>query len=451
MSLMNSQQQSDAVQDTEALSLFKQLPDDAASQSTASTLVQSPVTLEQTGVSPTLLMDLLIKQMYLAQVSTIESLCQSICLPGRLVQELLMQAKQMMWVENRAASAQARFSLSGSGKSYAESALQQSGYTGPSPVSLQTYQKVVKAQSHRNTQITRSLVDTKLADESFEPQTLDAIGMSLNSTKPVLLYGLPGTGKSYLCRQLIKVFDDSIYMPYAVEVNQKIIQLYDPQVHHRLTVSEQHADLRYQQIQRPLIVTGGELTLDMLEVSFDHAARLYKAPLQMKANNGVLLLDDLGRQRLSPTALINRWIIPLEENKDYLSLSDGTHFEVPFELMMLFSTNLAPKELVDDAFLRRLGYKIKMHPMSLERYLALWHQVSDSLGLECDESVMSYLLTECHGRHNRHFLPCYPRDLLNIVKDATLFWQLPPTVTPELIDNAWRHYFVTATKGQDDE
>ncbi|MCU7554877.1 AAA family ATPase [Alteromonas sp. ASW11-19] len=421
------------------------LPSAAQAGAARPDFLQKPVTLEATGLSRPLLLELLLKHLYSQQVATLESLVHSMRLPGTLIQALITEAKDMMWVENRAASIQARFSLSGSGKLHAEKALQYSGYSGPAPVPLASYQHSVKRQSHRNTQITRALLDTKLAGESFENEALEAMGMALNSSKPVLLYGLPGTGKSYLCRQLIKVFDDDIYQPVAVEVNNQIIQLFDPQVHE---LCEQPSpgtiDTRYQKIRRPLIVTGGELTLDMLEVSYDVTRHLYKAPLQMKANNGVLLLDDLGRQQVSPSALFNRWIIPLEEHKDFLSLSSGVHFEVPFELAMLFSTNLDPHELIDDAFLRRLGYKIQMRPLPQDKYTALWNRVSSNLGLECAPETFDYLLTTYHEQQAKPYLPCYPRDLLGIVKDATHFHELPPTVTPALLDDAWRHYFVTS-------
>lgn len=404
-----------------------------------------PTTLQGTGLSTSLLMDLLIKHLFVQQVATLEALVKAIALPGKLIQELLAEAKQMMWVENRAASTQGRFSLSGSGKVQAEKVLQHSGYIGPAPVPLKEYQKLVETQSHRHTHVTKSLMTLKLSGESFESDALEAMGMALNSIKPVLLYGLPGTGKSYLCRQLIKVFDDDIFQPVSVEVNNQIIQLYDPQLHE---LCEQPAqgqfDARYQKIKRPLIVTGGELSLDMLDVSYDNVRHLYKAPMQMKANNGVLLLDDLGRQQVTPSALFNRWIIPLEEQKDFLSLNSGVHFEIPFELVMLFSTNLNPEELVDDAFLRRLGYKIQMRPLSKEGYRTLWFRVCNNFELQCEAHVLEYLIATYHQPESKPFLPCYPRDLLSIVKDATRFHQLPSEVTPELLDDAWRHYFVTA-------
>jgi hypothetical protein len=194
--------------------------------------------------------------------------------------------------------------------------------------------------------------------------------------------------------------------------------------------------------QRPLIVTGGELSAAMLEVNFDATTRTYKAPLQLKANNGILLLDDLGRQKIAPVQLFNRWIIPLEERRDFLSLPNGLHFEIPFELILLFSTNLAPQDLVDDAFLRRLGYKIKFTPMSLPLYQQLWFKTCDEYQLDCDEELFSYLVEQRHYVDQKEFLPCIPRDLLSIVSDQIKFNQLEPKVTQALLCFAWQHYFV---------
>ncbi|MCW8109362.1 AAA family ATPase [Alteromonas ponticola] len=427
------------------LNLFSASQTDAAPPSTALGGITKPVNLSNLGIGRPLLLDLLLKHILQQQVATLESLVATLCIPGKLILELLAEAKQMMWVENRASTAQARFSLSGSGRQCAEHLLLQSGYIGPVPVPLSQYTQVVQAQSHQNIRVTQAFMQERLAGESFESDALQAMGMALNSNKPVLLYGLPGSGKSYLCRQLIKVFDDEVMQPYAVEVNNQIIQLYDPQVHQLvLHPTETLQDTRYQLIKRPLVITGGELTLDMLEVSYDNIRHLYKAPLQMKANNGILLLDDLGRQQVSPAALFNRWIIPLEERKDFLTLSSGAHFEVPFELVMLFSTNLNPAELVDDAFLRRLGYKIQMQPLSQQQYQQLWQRVSGEYGLRCATDEFDYLVTTYHAARSIPFLPCYPRDLLGIVRDAVRYNSLPHVVTTDLLDNAWRHYFVNA-------
>ena len=295
-------------------------------------------------------------------------------LSGGIIQILLDQAKTLNWLENRQStrSGQMRYALSVLGISEAEKAFKQAGYLGIAPVPLKQYCDVCLQQTSRNTVVVKELLQQRFSELMFSEELIATIGPALNSSKPILIYGAPGVGKSYLCRHLNLLFGDDVLIPSAIEINNIIIQVYDPQLH-VLSTSEQQQhsgdaslvsltqgyDPRWHLCQRPLMVTGGELTAEMLEVNFDATNITYKAPLQLKANNGILLLDDLGRQKISPVELFNRWIIPLEERRDFLSLPSGLHFEIPFELILLFSTNLAPQELVDDAFLRRLGYKIK--------------------------------------------------------------------------------------------
>ncbi|MEH6453816.1 MAG: AAA family ATPase, partial [Psychromonas sp.] len=194
--------------------------------------------------------------------------------------------------------------------------------------------------------------------------------------------------------------------------------------------------------KRPVIITGGELTLDMLEVRFDQNSKLYQAPLQLKANNGILLLDDLGRQKVSPKALFNRWIVPLEERRDFLSLQSGQHFETPFELLLLFSTNLSPNDLIDDAFLRRLGYKIPFAGFNKEEFKHIWDLECDAKGLSCEPETFDYLSDNLLTLHNKDFLPCYPRDLISIIDDQIVFNKLPANINKELLNFAWHSYFV---------
>jgi len=289
----------------------------------------------------------------------------------------------------------------------------------------------------------------------FSDDLIATIGPALNSSKPILIYGAPGVGKSYLCRHLNLLFGDDVLIPSAIEINNIIIQVYDPQLHVLSTIEQQQVqadaklvnlahgyDPRWHLCQRPLLVTGGELTAEMLEVNFDATNLTYKAPLQLKANNGILLLDDLGRQKITPIALFNRWIIPLEERRDFLSLPNGLHFEIPFELILLFSTNLAPQDLVDDAFLRRLGYKIKFEALTVELYQELWFKTCDDYQLHCHPDMFTYLVEQRHYVDQKDFLPCLPRDLLSIVSDQVKFNQLAPVVTQSLISFAWQHYFV---------
>ncbi|NQY48376.1 MAG: AAA family ATPase [Colwellia sp.] len=422
-------------------------------------MAKRPSTIKETGLSEQLLLQLLIKHILVAHVVGVRLLAEKMALSGGIIQNLLDNAKSLNWLENRQSSksGQMRYALSALGATEAEKAFNQGGYLGMAPVPLQQYSNLCIEQTSRNTVVVKELLQQRFSQLMFSPELISTIGPALNSTKPILIYGAPGVGKSYLCRHLNLLFGDDVLIPAAIEINNIIIQVYDPQLHILSTNGSQHDnddaklvslaqgyDPRWHLCQRPLLVTGGELTAAMLEVNFDATNRTYKAPLQLKANNGILLLDDLGRQKISPVELFNRWIIPLEERRDFLSLPNGLHFEIPFELILLFSTNLAPQDLVDEAFLRRLGYKIKFEALSVELYEKLWIKTCAEYRLDCDHNIFNYLVEQHHYVDKKDFLPCLPRDLLSIVSDQIKFNQLTPVVTQELLCFAWQHYFVKA-------
>lgn len=415
-------------------------------------LAPRPATLSETGLSASLLLDLLVKNLQVGGVYTLRELCEKLALAGGIVQELLEQAKGLSWVENKQSSSdgQMRYALSNLGDLQADKARLKNGYIGRAPLPLAQYLNIARIQSSRSAPLSKSELDKAFNKLTFPEELIEKIGPALNSTKPILIYGHPGTGKSYFCRHLNLVFGDQVLIPYALEVNNEIIQIFDPEIHQttyqsnssellKLTTS---FDQRWLLCRRPVIVTGGELTLDMLEVRFDHNARTYQAPLQLKANNGILLLDDLGRQKVSPKALFNRWIVPLEERRDFLSLQSGQHFEVPFELLLLFSTNLAPKELIDDAFLRRLGYKIPFTGLNKAQFKVIWDQECEANGLHCQPQQFDYLVEQLLLVNKKEFLPCYPRDLLAIIHDQIAFNNLKPEVNQAQLDFAWQSYFV---------
>ena len=415
-------------------------------------LAPRPSTLKETGLSANLVLELLVKHLQVGGVYTLRELADKLTLSGGIVQELLEQAKDLAWVENRQSSAdgQMRYALSNLGDLQAEKAFLKNGYLGCAPVPLGQYLQVARIQSNRSAPLSKTELDKAFNELTFPAELLEKIGPALNSTKPILIYGNPGTGKSYFCRHLNLVFGDQVLIPYALEVNNEIIQIFDPEIH-QTTYHSDSSDLlkltnsfdqRWQLCRRPLIVTGGELTLDMLEVRFDHNSRTYQAPLQLKANNGILLLDDLGRQKVTPKALFNRWIVPLEERRDFLSLQSGQHFEVPFELLLLFSTNLSPKELIDDAFLRRLGYKIPFTGLDKAQFKAIWDQECAANQLNCADMQFEYLVEQLLLANKKEFLPCYPRDLLAIIHDQVAFKNLKPEIDQALLDFAWQSYFV---------
>lgn len=415
-------------------------------------LAPTPATIKETGLSTSLLLDLVVKHLQIAGVYTLRELAEKLALTGCIVQTLIDQAKTLAWVENRQSNndGQMRYCLSYLGNMQADKAFMKNGYLGCAPLPLAEYIRVANIQSSRAAPLSKPELDAAFDNLTFPEELIEKIGPALNSTKPILIYGKAGTGKSYFCRHLNLVFGDQVLIPYAIEVNNEIIQIFDPEVHHTSVQTDnidllkvnKRFDQRWLLCQRPVIITGGELTLDMLEVSFDNNAKMYKAPIQLKANNGILLLDDLGRQKVSPSALFNRWIVPLEERRDFLSLQSGAHFEVPFELLMLFSTNLSPNELIDEAFLRRLGYKIPFFGLNKKQFKEIWYQTCQSLGLHCSSENFEYLINNLLIAHCKDFLPCYPRDLISIIDDQIVFKKSPENITKELLNFAWQSYFV---------
>ena len=415
-------------------------------------IAPKPKTITETGLSESLLLELITKHLFNGGVLTKEQLVKRLCVSGGIVQELLSESKKLSWVENRQSTldGQMRYALSAAGEIHAKQAFSKNGYVGPAPIPLTQYSKVCLKQTSRGKSITLGMLQEGLKQLILPKDLIHKIGPALNSNKPVLIYGPPGTGKSYLCRHLNLILGDLVLIPYAISINNEVIQVFDPELHHRaedtmLSPSlklQDGYDPRWIKCKRPLRITGGELTAQMLEVQFDNHSRTYMAPLQLKANNGILLLDDLGRQKISAKQLFNRWIIPMEERRDFLALQTGEHFEIPFELVLLFSTNLEPKELVDEAFLRRLGYKIHFDALNEELYKKVWFQVCDELEVKCDEQMFKHVIQDYHHQNNKPLMPCYPRDILSIVADQIKFLQLSPHVTPELIKTAWSTYFV---------
>ncbi|WP_228290810.1 P-loop NTPase family protein [Shewanella cyperi] len=415
-------------------------------------LAKRPTTVAETGLSEALLLDLLVKHIFTSGVLTKEVLVNKMAITGGILQYLLDTAKKLAWVENRQTTAdgQMRYALSLAGELHAKQAFARSGYLGLAPIPLAQYVPICRKQSSRANPITLDMLQQGLKGLVLPRDLLHKVGPAMNSCRPVLIYGPPGTGKSYLCRHLNLALGDDVLIPYALAIGNEIIQVFDPELHHSVEVAVNHNPLdlaqghdpRWIRCHRPLRITGGELTAEMLEVRFDNHSRTYMAPLQLKANNGILLLDDLGRQRISTKQLFNRWIIPMEERRDFLGLQSGEHFEIPFELILLFSTNLDPRELVDEAFLRRLGYKIHFDALDEDLYRQIWFRVCDELKLSCTEEVFRYLLREYHQGCNKPLIPCYPRDLLGIISDQVHFMKLEPVVTQSLIDSAWSIYFV---------
>ena len=421
-------------------------------------VADKPVSLEEVGISLPLLQSLVVKHLSDGDVLTLNNLADRLALPGNLVQQLLDKCKQESLVENKQTTSdgQMRYTLSHTGREQAETAFLKSGYLGPVPVPLDQYWQVCKAQSSRHQTMTRPRIEKALEELVLPHRLMEEIGPALNSRRPVLIYGPPGTGKSFLCRHFNLVLGDDVLVPHAICIGQAIIKVFDPQIHElhetddiqvgdALLLNQGH-DERWHRCRRPLLVVGGELTQDMLNVHYDSNSRTYHSPIGLKANNGILLIDDLGRQQITPKEIFNRWIVPMEESRDFLSLPSGEHFDVPFEQILLFSTNLDPQELVDDAFLRRLGYKIEFSALKADQYIDIWRQNCEQLELNFDTSLCDWLINTLYARTGKPLLPCHPRDLLSIVADQISYNELPSVVTQQLIERAWSIYFVNSAR-----
>jgi predicted ATPase with chaperone activity len=415
-------------------------------------LAPRPRNIEETGLTVDFIASLASKHLHVNGIADLQQLSENMALAGNILEIVLNELRRQNRVEILAASHSStgeRYALTDKGVAEALLALHKSGYAGPAPVPIEQYRNVVKAQSIQNCKITRSDIKKAFEDTTINPQLLDRLGPALHSGRAIMVYGLPGTGKTYICKRLARLLGESILLPYAISVGESVIQIYDPALHrlskegpNQMSVNlHQGADPRFIKCQRPIAISGGELTLDMLEIDHDKNTRLSQAPLQLKANNGMYIIDDLGRQRVHPVDLFNRWIVPLEEKHDYLSLDTGKRVQIPFDVILIFSANINPTDLADEAFLRRLGYKIKFAPINASEYKEIWHLYARELQLDCPDSLLTELF-ERYKKENRPLLPCHPRDLLGIVSDQCQYDGDRGIATPERLRVAWDTYFI---------
>lgn len=405
-----------------------------------------PKTLADTGLSKELLFRLVLRHLQEDASLSLPVLAERLCLRGSIVEPLLQELKGLQLVEVRASGRMdepIRFALTQKGQYEAQVLNERDGYIGPAPIPLADYNRLVLAQSLGERSIKREQLETALSDMVISQELVNALGPALNSRRPLLIYGHAGTGKSFLCHRFNKVFDENIFVPHAIAVQNTIIPLFDPLYHWRVEHNTEDQDARYIPCKRPLVMVGGELKLDMLEVHFDRQSRQYSAPLQMKANNGVFLIDDLGRQSFSADELFNRWIVPMEERRDFLSLPNGLHFDIPFEQILVFSTNLDPETIADEAFLRRLGYKLHLSAMPEALYREIWNMNLEKYQLSANESAFRFMIDKLHKESDKPLIACYPRDILGIARDIMHFnGQAGMPLSEEILDKAWRMYCV---------
>ncbi|RIK82499.1 MAG: AAA family ATPase [Planctomycetota bacterium] len=377
-------------------------------------------------------------------------IADQIKLPFRPVEELLRQMKQDQLVGHRGAAPMNDyvFQLSELGRERARRLSEICTYYGAAPVALQDYIESVAAQSLVNQHPTREDLTAAFHDLLINPRMMSRLGPAINSGRGLFLYGAPGNGKTSIAERVTRAFGKYIWVPRAIGVDGDIIRLYDPCNHELAPEEEQiglldHSkiDKRWVRIARPTIVVGGELTMDNLEISLSIGTGISEAPLQLKSNCGTLVIDDFGRQRMSTDELLNRWIVPLEKRYDYLNLPGGKKIQVPFDQLIIFSTNLEPKDLVDDAFLRRIPYKIEVVDPALDEFENLFKLVAPKMGIEFKPDVFEHLVERHYRRTGRPMRCCHPRDLLLQVKNFCNFNGIAAEMTNDTMDFAVENYF----------
>lgn len=415
------------------------------------TIPPAPTRVSEVGVSVAFLRDLVSKFLFRRGALSVLGLSQLMALPRSVVAELFPYLRDERIVEVARGGdpeVDAEYQLTANGRDRAAAALQRSEYVGPTPVPLELYQAIVGAQSIHNERFEAAAVRSAFADVVLSPKLVDQVGSAMNSGRAMMLYGPPGSGKTYIAELLARLAGGTVTVPHAVYVGDEVIQVYDPIVHQSVkdfTVARGSIDARWVPCRRPVVLSGGELTLEMLELQYDESSRFYQAPPHMKANGGVYVVDDLGRQRCAPRDLMNRWIVPLDRRRDYMALRNGQKFAVPFEMAVVFSTNLRPHELADEAFLRRFGYKIAVGPVSVTDYRRIFEGVCRELEVRFDAAAFVWLLTERHRTLGRPLLACYPRDLVSKVLDSALYKGTDAELTREALEDAWEAYFVPET------
>ncbi len=403
-----------------------------------------PETVEETGLSFQFLADLALKTAATETVQTTAAIAERLCLPVTLTEMLLQHLYREKLVEIRGNIGlnNNRYAVLDRGWDQLRRIMEISGYVGPTPVSLTAYTAMMRSQAQPEDLVGPDTVSEAFHDLVLPDSLLQTLGFAINSRRSLFISGIPGTGKTSVAERINNALQTPVWIPYAVAVDEHVISVYDGHNHERALDEAQFDsfDRRWLRIARPLIIVGGEMTLESTDLIYNHAARYYEAPFQMKANCGTLVIDDFGRQRVEPEALLNRWIVPLERKVDFLTLHTGKKISVPFEELVVFSTNLEPSRLVDEAFLRRMGYRVRIEPPSEETYRRIFERYTENAGVSYEPLVLDYLISK-YPAERRVMKACEPRDLINRFMDICQYKGLQPALTTELLDLAWSNYF----------
>jgi predicted ATPase with chaperone activity len=404
-----------------------------------------PQSIRDIDVRQALLEDLALKILYLSGSLSVIELSHKTKLSFEVAEELCSRLRvEMLCQVSGMSSNIPQIAITSQGRARAMELLTQNHYAGPAPVALQSYVEQTLKQNVRKLEVHEDDVRRAFSHLVIEKEMLRRFGTALNSGSSVFLYGVPGVGKTTIAETLSRVLaNDAIWIPHAVEVDGQIITVYDPAIHKRVTDLEPgDQDERWVLCQRPAVMAGGELTAEMLDLQFNPVTKFYVAPAQMKANNGVLIIDDFGRQRIRPEDLLNRWVVPLDRKIDFLTLSGGKKIEVPFEMLVVFASNMDPAELVDGCFLRRIQTKIKIEPISDAGFCEIFRRVAEEHQVEYDPDVPLDLIAFIHDTLKMDLRQCYPRDIVNQVLWAAQYEGKKPYIDRAAMDQAVNAYFL---------
>ena len=406
----------------------------------------APEAIENVGLRKSFLEELLLKVLYLSGPFTIPEWADLVRLKPEIIDEIFrrLRTEQLCEVIGMVGNSR-RVAITIQGRSRALELLSFNQYSGPAPVSLQSYVRQVKAQSILNVEVHPPAMQRAFSHLVLDQETLDELGTALNSGSSIFLYGPTGAGKTTIAEALPRALaDDRVWIPHAVEIDGQIIAVYDPLIHKEARhPSVASYDPRWVLCHRPTVVVGGELTIEMLDLQFNPVTKFYSGPVQMKANNGLLIIDDFGRQRVRPEELLNRWVVPLDRRIDFLTLAGGKKIEIPFELFVVFATNMDPSQLVDTAFLRRIQTKVKIDVASEPQFREIFRRVCQETGLHYDAALIAELTTVLQTRLKEPLRPCYPRDLVKHICWAARYEGKKPVLNRDSLIRAVESYFLS--------
>ncbi|GFO55339.1 ATPase AAA [Geomonas sp. Red276] len=408
---------------------------------------QVPTTLEEAGLERSFAEELVLKHLFFLGEFKMTDVAERVKLPVSLVELMLEDLHKEKLLEIRGAATYTKtsylFRLTEAGRRKGQDLLDLCRYTGPAPVSIKEYRRVVQAQTVKGALGGEDTLKSALSHLVLNDSVLRRLGPAIISGQAVFIYGPSGNGKTSIAEAIGRALPEEVYIPYAVQVGGQVISVFDPACHEVVAPGGEGGttDSRWVLIKRPVINVGGELTLRMLELSFDPVSKYYEGSLQMKANNGVFILDDFGRQQIDPLSILNRWLVPLERQVDHITLQTGMKVLIPFDVLVIISTDLEPKDLVHEAFLRRLHYKIRIDRPTEDEYLTIFKAACEEHGIEFREDVYRYLNDHWYGSQKVERSACHPRDLINLILTDSSFYDRPPQLTLESVTEACRDYF----------